>query len=299
MEDEASLEKLSFFSVATVTNFPMYLYCTVQFQNFENLANTMQPVVAISFARKANQRQVGIAVFKRNSERKLETQSKHFIDAIEFFEDNDYLSTLDAFLVQIGPCLLYVSEEYENASKGDGKKLANVLLGKEIETMFVKPSLFTNKKTLLQDLAKLTGSSSNHVINVIETERGIASGAIMCLLSTQRLVDEEDYLGNVQLLLGSVKNCMRLDSSAADAVNLLPKADHPSQYGSLYGVLNKCKTKMGSRLLERYRYIQCISQYMCTHISYQTCMRPQKFFGLYILFFFSMILDGCVSLCSI
>eukprot|EP01035_Chromulina_nebulosa_P027980 gene27980-36867_t len=45
---------------------------------------------------------------------------------------------------------------------------------------------------------------------------------------------------------------MRLNSSAADAINLLPKPDHPSQFGSLYGILNRCKTKMGSRLLERW-----------------------------------------------
>jgi DNA mismatch repair ATPase MutS len=45
---------------------------------------------------------------------------------------------------------------------------------------------------------------------------------------------------------------MRIDSAAAEAVNLLPKSDHPSQFGSIYGVLNRCKTKMGSRLLERW-----------------------------------------------
>ena len=45
---------------------------------------------------------------------------------------------------------------------------------------------------------------------------------------------------------------LRLDSAAIDAINLLPRADHPSEFGSIYGVLNRCKTKMGSRLLERW-----------------------------------------------
>jgi len=30
---------------------------------------------------------------------------------------------------------------------------------------------------------------------------------------------------------------MKVDSAAAEAVNLLPKSDHPSKFGSLYGVL--------------------------------------------------------------
>ena len=55
----------------------------------------------------------------------------------------------------------------------------------------------------------------------------------------------------VELKLGYLDTFMRLDSAAAEAVNLLPKADHPSQYGSLFGVLNRCRTSMGSRLLDR------------------------------------------------
>ena len=55
----------------------------------------------------------------------------------------------------------------------------------------------------------------------------------------------------VELKLGYLDTFMRLDSAAAEAVNLLPKAEHPSQYGSLFGVLNRCRTSMGSRLLDR------------------------------------------------
>jgi DNA mismatch repair ATPase MutS len=51
--------------------------------------------------------------------------------------------------------------------------------------------------------------------------------------------------------LGGIERYMKLDSPAADAVNLLPKPDHPSVFGSIYGVLNRCKTKLGSRTLDR------------------------------------------------
>jgi DNA mismatch repair protein MSH2 len=66
------------------------------------------------------------------------------------------------------------------------------------------------------------------------------------------LLDEEESLGGYSLSFGSLDSFMRLDSAAAEAVNLLPRPDHPSSYGSLFGILNRCKSKMGSRMLERW-----------------------------------------------
>ena len=44
---------------------------------------------------------------------------------------------------------------------------------------------------------------------------------------------------------------MRMDSAGAAAIHLLPRSDDPSPYASVFGVLNRCNTKMGKRLLER------------------------------------------------
>ena len=71
-----------------------------------------------------------------------------------------------------------------------------------------------------------------------------------------KLNDDDADFGTYSLRLGSLDTFMRLDSAAVEAVNLLPRADHPSPLGSIYGVLNRCKTKMGQRLLER---LVCIS----------------------------------------
>lgn len=73
----------------------------------------------------------------------------------------------------------------------------------------------------------------------------------MCLVQHFQLALSDEYLGHGVLSLGSLTQHMRLDSAAANAINLFPKADDPSPYGSLYGLLNRCKTKMGQRLLER------------------------------------------------
>jgi DNA mismatch repair protein MSH2 len=89
---------------------------------------------------------------------------------------------------------------------------------------------------------------------VAETERPIGFGCIECLISVLSLSSSsgENRAGTYTVELASLESFMRLDSAAAEAVNLLPKADHPSQFGSLYGVLNRCKTKMGSRVLDRW-----------------------------------------------
>jgi DNA mismatch repair ATPase MutS len=64
-------------------------------------------------------------------------------------------------------------------------------------------------------------------------------------------MEDDNEFGTHTLIFGNLNIFMKIDSKAADAVNLFPKADDPSTYGSIYGILNRCKTKMGQRLLER------------------------------------------------
>ena len=73
----------------------------------------------------------------------------------------------------------------------------------------------------------------------------------MCLSNHFQLSLNDEYLQHGVMAYGSLSQYMRLDSAAANAINLFPKSDDPSPYGSLYGLLNRCRTKMGQRLLER------------------------------------------------
>ncbi len=164
--------------------------------------------------------------------------------------DNDQFSNLDSFLNQIGNVLLYLSDEYQDKAKGDGRKLHNLLSSKVLEAVFLKRTCFTKKPETLPVLLKIVGKPS-HATNIVEAERPIAFGCLECILHALRLNHETENFGRYEFSLESLNSFMRLDSAASDAVNLLPKPDHPSQFGSLYGILNRCKTKMGSRLLER------------------------------------------------
>lgn len=210
--------------------------------------------IALTFSKRQNQKCIGAAVHKRRQRSGMDDPILYVIELYDFM-DNEQFSNLDSFLVQMGSCVLYVSEEYQDIYKGDGKKINNLCEGRDIERVFSKKSLFA-KKGGAEAIAKLCATQT-HFTNMAETERPLGYSCIDCLVTSLRLLDttsnnEDSHLGKYDLRMGSLDNFMKLDSAAAEAVNLLPKPDHPSQFGSIFGVLNRCKTKMGSRLLERW-----------------------------------------------
>lgn len=115
----------------------------------------------------------------------------------------------------------------------------------------LKRTCFVKKNETSASLMKLIGKTS-HATNSVDSEMPIALGCVECLLQTLKLLEQDIDNVVTDLSYGALDTCMRLDSAAAEAVNLLPKPDHPSQFGSLYGILNRCRTKLGSRLLDRY-----------------------------------------------
>ncbi len=75
-----------------------------------------------------------------------------------------------------------------------------------------------------------------------------------CLNSYLKLCDDNLDFGTYKLQLGSLSSYMRLDSAAAEAVNLLPRPDHPSKLGSIFGMLLSIQLSA--------REIKCLSRYI-------------------------------------
>ena len=242
-------------------------------------------IVALQLSQKQGQVNVSAAVHRRSAgeltvgaeeeadNNSLPTKNYFSISLFDFF-DNHQFSGLDAFIHQVGiEGVQYVlcSEDTAAASSSSGggpdqqslskslsKKLQTMLEIKHVQTDSRKKSPYFTKKP--DTLSLLLSSSSRtetskHIFHKIETERINALPCLECIWLVTRAreqfsgPDGDDLV--IKLDLGSVDAFMRLDSPAADAVNLLPKPDHPSVFGSLYGVLNRCKTKIGSRTLER------------------------------------------------
>jgi DNA mismatch repair protein MSH2 len=221
-------------------------------RNMEELSDL--PYVSVFASNKKGQRQIGAAVYTHEQQRSIvEAADEKSLKRLRLFEfcDNDQYSNLDCFLNQIGNCVMFLSGEITDKSKGDDRKIYNIVSAKEIEILPTKKVLFVKKGETANSLLKLVGRTS-HTTNSVETEMPIALGCVECLFQMLRLCEQNDGTAIFELSYGALDTCMRLDSAAAEAVNLLPKPDHPSAFGSLYGILNRCRTKLGSRLLDRY-----------------------------------------------
>ena len=211
-----------------------------------------KPYVSIFFASKKNQRLVGAAVYSHEQRDVADAVDEKSLMKLQLFEfiDNDQFSNLDCFLNQIGTAVLYLSEEYNDKAKGEGRKIFNIVSSKDVELQYLKKNCFVKKNETMTSVLKLIGKTT-HTSNSVEAEMPIALGCVESLISSLRLLESDLSTTTFHLCYGALDTCMRLDSAAAEAVNLLPKPDHPSQFGSLFGILNRCRTKLGSRLLER------------------------------------------------
>jgi DNA mismatch repair protein MSH2 len=197
---------------------------------------------AVLFGKRQGQKFIGAAVRRR-------VDSKWVLELFEFC-DNDQYSNFDAFLVQLGSCTVYITDDVA-ASKHEARKVFALLEKDGVLVHEVKRGAFFRKSEVQSALAKLVGSTT-HSITVAESEREFAYPAVDCLVQKLSLLDDVDTFGTYGFMLSSLDVFMKLDSAAVDALCLLPKADMPSQYGSIFGVLNRCRTKIGVRLLDRW-----------------------------------------------
>lgn len=209
--------------------------------------------MAVTFAKKTGHSlSVGACVYERLSRQGMEDPKAHGLSVFEFLE-GEQLSGLDTLLLKYNRVTLYLSEEFENSLSGLGKKLHDLLLGKtNVFVKYVKKNSFSKKnlENIDKTLQDLIGNMS-HAVSQAQQEKPLAMTCVNILLKMENLDDTENN-GKFEFTIGSLDTYMIIDSAAAEAVNLLPKSDHPSQFGSIYGVLNRCTTKMGPKLLERW-----------------------------------------------
>ncbi len=225
-------------------------------------------VVAVRFTVHAQQRTVGLCCCSPRPRKHLKDSICWHLETYEFV-DNGEFSNLDMVLVQLGPSTALVTLDKQaretGVTKGELGKLVGLL---ERHRVVVKHTSIAEFKVDPEDLSgklrRLLSDGSMLAHFCSEVERPLATGCLAAILSSSVCNMDAEPDGSCDIKLASLGIYTKLDSSAAEAVMLLPDPSMPkSRTGSIFGVLNHCKTKMGTRMLERWlrqplRYLRAI-----------------------------------------
>jgi DNA mismatch repair protein MSH2 len=194
-------------------------------------------VCAVRVVTKAEQRTVGVAYVNATTRE---------LGACAFVDDEQFC-TLESVLCQIGAKECVVPREGTDTPEGKRLKDVAARCG----------ALVTERAGRDFDVTDLESDLGRLITGNVEAHRAIidqpqAAACLAAVLRFSELLADSTNHGRCALSMYDTGRYMRLDSSALRALNVLPeRSDGPSSF-SLYGLLNKCRTPMGRRLLMRW-----------------------------------------------
>ncbi|CAE6417143.1 unnamed protein product [Rhizoctonia solani] len=175
------------------------------------------------------------------------------------FADNDLLSNFEALLIQLDvkECVMQADDKRTDI---DLNKLRDVIERCNVVLTERKSSEF-NAKNIEQDLGRLLkGDLATTALPEYDLKTAMAAAA--ALISYLSLTSDSSNSHQYTLRTHDLAQYMRLDASAVRALNLMPAPGlggsapitggrQPSNT-SLLGLLNRCKTGQGARMLAQW-----------------------------------------------
>lgn len=131
---------------------------------------------------------------------------------------------------------------------GELKLIQKILLKCNIMTTLVKKNAFKDTN-IMQDMTRLLEKDSK---GMSEFDCVIAIQSAAALISYLGLLENEYDHSSFKLEKYHISQYMKLDSSAVNALNLMPNPKDGNKNMCLYGLLNRCKTAQGSRMLSQW-----------------------------------------------
>lgn len=165
------------------------------------------------------------------------------------FLDNDVYSNFESLVIQLGvkECIIQADGSKKDAELGKLRAIADTCGIALTE----RPATEFGTRDIEQDLTRLLRDERS-AATLPQTELKLAMGAAASLIKYLGVMSDATNFGQYQLYQHDLSQYMKLDASALRALNLMPGPRDGSKNMSLYGLLNHCKTPVGSRLLAQW-----------------------------------------------
>ncbi|KAM3526618.1 hypothetical protein NHJ13051_003341 [Beauveria bassiana] len=199
-------------------------------------------IMAVKISAKASEaRAIGVC-FADASVREL---------GVSEFLDNDLYSNFEALLIQLGvrECLL-PQDKSEKDKDPELAKLRQIIDNCGV-AIAERPANDFGIRDIDQDLARLLKDEKATGL-LPQTDLKLAMGSASSLIKYLGILHDVSNFGQYQLYQHDLAQFMKLDAAALKALNLMPGPRDGAKTMSIYGVLNHCKTPVGSRLLAQW-----------------------------------------------